>query len=242
MERLTEHSKQTSHENGICCTHFRGPECLEVGGNCAMNCKWEEAAWSRLAAYEDTRLTPEEAKRMSNILMDVGIDYNCSWEYVKNWLLDDRLRELAEADKNGRVVVLPRWKNEEERLERRRLMRIMADGAIDRLMKNPLKEENGPDIAELRVVNTGRLLELAKADEDGRLFLLPMEPGRSMLCQEYFERPWVMKNVTLCVQYQSSAGIIFYMGYDVFHGLVERGRITPLSQEGEETLEGEANV
>ena len=60
MERLTEHSKQTSHENGICCTHFRGPECLEVGGNCAMNCKWEEAAWSRLAAYEDTRLTPEE--------------------------------------------------------------------------------------------------------------------------------------------------------------------------------------
>ena len=154
----------------------------------------------------------------------------------------DRLRELAEADKNGRVVVLPRWKNEEERLEHRRLMRIMADGAIDRLMKNPLKEENGPDIAELRVANTDRLLELAKADEDGRLFLLPMEPGRPMLCREYFERPWVMKNVTLCVQYQSSAGIIFYMGYDVFRGLVERGRITPLSQEGEEMLEGKANV
>lgn len=61
----------------------------------------------RLAAYEDTGLTPKEAKRMSNILMDVGIDYNCSWEYVKNWLLDDRLRELAEADKDGRLVVLP---------------------------------------------------------------------------------------------------------------------------------------
>ena len=71
---------------------------------------------------------------------------------------------------------------------------------------------------------------------------LPLEPGRSMLCQEYFERPWVMKNVTLCVQYKSSAGIIFYMGYDVFRGLVKRGRITPLSQEGEETLEGKANV
>lgn len=58
-------------------------------------------------AYEETGLTPEESKRMSNILMDVGIDYNCSWEYVKNWLLDDRLRELAEADKDGRLVVLP---------------------------------------------------------------------------------------------------------------------------------------
>lgn len=87
-----------------------------------------------------------------------------------------------------------------------------------------------------------RLRELAEADKEDRLFLLPLEPGRSMLCQEYFERPWVMKNVTLCVRYQSSAGIIFYMGYDVFRGLVERGRITPLSQEGEETLEGKANV
>lgn len=60
-----------------------------------------------LLAYKNTGLTPEETKRMSNILMDVGIDYNCSWEYVKNWLLDDRLRELAEADKDGRLVVLP---------------------------------------------------------------------------------------------------------------------------------------
>lgn len=235
MERLTKHSKQTSHENGICCTHFRGPECLEVGGNCAMNCKWEEAAWSRLAAYEDTGLTPVEVSTLVK-------DWNDLCTIVGECGGISRVRVLAEADKDGRVVVIPRQKNEEERLERRRLMRIMADGAIHRLMENPLKEENGPDIAELRVVNTDRLLELAKADEDGKLFLLPMEPGRSMLCQEYFERPWVMKNVTLCVQYQSSAGIIFYMGYDVFRGLVERGRITPLSQEGEEMLEGKANV
>lgn len=60
MERLTAHSKQTSHENGICCTHFLGFECIGVGGNCARNCKWEEAAWSRLAAYEDSGCAPEE--------------------------------------------------------------------------------------------------------------------------------------------------------------------------------------
>lgn len=168
MERLTEHSKQTSHENGICCTHFRGPECLEVGGNCAMNCKWEEAAWSRLAAYEDTRLEPEE----------IDMDHEAA----------EQLRHLC------------------------------------------------------RNCDIDRLEELAEADKEGRLFLLPTEPGRPMLCQEYFERPWVMKNVTLCVQYQSSAGIIFYMGYDVFRGLVECGRITPLSQEGEEMMEGKANV
>ena len=97
MERLTKHSKQTSHENGICCTHFCSPECLEVGGNCAMNCKWEEAAWSRLAAYEDTRLTPEEVN-------DVMAKAKLASAFG---VAAERLRELAEADKAGRLVVLP---------------------------------------------------------------------------------------------------------------------------------------
>lgn len=101
MERLTKHSKQTSHENGICCTHFRGPECLGVGGNCAMNCKWEEAAWSRLAAYEDAGLTPSDVhslwgewNAMMSALNSIGGGY-------------ERLRQLAEADKDRRLVVLP---------------------------------------------------------------------------------------------------------------------------------------
>lgn len=100
MERLTKHSKQTSHENGICCTHFRGPECLEVGGNCAMNCKWEEAAWSRLAAYEDTGLTPEE----------IDMDHEAA-EQLRQLCQGcdlDRLEELAEADRAGRLMVSPR--------------------------------------------------------------------------------------------------------------------------------------
>ena len=86
-------------------------------------------------------------------------------------------------------------------------------------------------------VDVDRMKELAEADKEGRLFLLPLEPGRSMLYQEDFERPWVMKNVAPCIQYQSNGGIVFYMGYDVFRGLVERGKITPLSPEGEKTLE-----
>lgn len=97
MQRLTKHSKQTSHENGICCTHFRGPECLEVGGNCAMNCKWEEAAWSRLAAYEDTGLTPQacaEAREAGKVLSSCDISFG-------------RLAELLTADSAGRLVVLP---------------------------------------------------------------------------------------------------------------------------------------
>lgn len=100
MERLTAHSKQTPHENGICCTHFCGPECLGVGGNCAMNCKWEEAAWSRLAAYEDTGLEPDEVNALQK-------DWSDLCTVIGECGGIDRLRELAEADKAGRLVVLP---------------------------------------------------------------------------------------------------------------------------------------
>lgn len=82
-----------------------------------------------------------------------------------------------------------------------------------------------------------RLEKLAEADKDGRLFILPLEPGRSMLYQQDFERPCVMKNVAPCIQYQSSAGIIFFMRYYTFSRLVENGRITPLLPEGEKALE-----
>lgn len=103
MERLTKHSKQTSHENGICCTHFCGPECLEVGGNCAMNCKWEEAAWSRLAAYEDTGLTPELCAEFARA--DAEGRYIVMRDAEQEGVA--RLRELAKADKDGRMVMLP---------------------------------------------------------------------------------------------------------------------------------------
>ena len=105
-------------------------------------------------------------------------------------------------------------------------------------LRQMLKEENNPDITELHMVNVDRLMELAKADEEGKIFILPVKPGKPMLCQEHIERPWLMKNVTLCVQYQTSSGIFFYMGYNVFHDLVERGRISPLSEEAEKMLEG----
>ena len=103
MERLTKHSKQTSHENGICCTHFYGPECIRVGGKCAMNCKWEEAAWSRLAAYEDTGLTPESVEALKLSMIGKAISEITEFD----GLPIDRLRELADADKEGRLVVLP---------------------------------------------------------------------------------------------------------------------------------------
>lgn len=100
-ERLTKYSNETSHKNGVCCTHFLSDECRALGGECAHGCKWEEAAWERLAAYEDTGLTPQEVLSMKfewcammDALNSIGGGYT-------------RLRELAEADRDGRLVVLP---------------------------------------------------------------------------------------------------------------------------------------
>ena len=47
---------------GVCCTHFEGGDCQAIQGLCANGCAWEEVAWERLAAYEDTGLEPEEIK------------------------------------------------------------------------------------------------------------------------------------------------------------------------------------
>ena len=62
--------------------HEDNGNCTVVGGFCTAV---PAAYCPLLRQYLDTGMTPEEARRMSNILMDVGIDYNCSWEYVKNW-------------------------------------------------------------------------------------------------------------------------------------------------------------
>lgn len=100
MERLTKYSNETTHENGVCCTHFGSSECCEVGGNCALDCKWEETAWERLVRYEDTGLTPAEVLSMHS-------EWNAMISVLNSIGSYDRLRELAEADKEGRVVVMP---------------------------------------------------------------------------------------------------------------------------------------
>lgn len=97
MERLTK------RENG----HAHYPRCFEepCGG---MGCRTEDCEFKieiceRLAAYEDTRLTPERCAEFARA--DAEGRYivmrNAEQEGVA------RLRELAEADKAGRVVVLP---------------------------------------------------------------------------------------------------------------------------------------
>lgn len=68
----------------------------------------------RLAAYEDTGLEPEEVAafdRLVALYVEAGLDKNfvlACIEATKAGMTIDRLRELAEADREGRCVVLPR--------------------------------------------------------------------------------------------------------------------------------------
>lgn len=76
-----------------------------------------------------------------------------------------------------------------------------------------------------------RLRELAEADKDGRLVVLPFTSGRTLLCKENIDSPRLMKDVELAIRYCSSCGIVFHMGYIAFCDLVEHGRITAVSEE-----------
>ena len=82
-----------------------------------------------------------------------------------------------------------------------------------------------------------RLRELAEADRDGRLVVLPFTSRRTLLCKENIDSPRLMKDVELAIRYCSSCGIVFHMGYNVFCDLVKHGRITAVSEEAEKALE-----
>ena len=86
-----------------------------------------------------------------------------------------------------------------------------------------------------------RLCELAEADRDGRLVVLPFTSGRTLLCKENIDSPRLMKDVELAIRYCSSCGIVFHMAYNVFCDLVKHGRITAVSEETEKVLEAMKN-
>ena len=94
MERLTE-KYYLAEEHYMKCS-----EDCNVDMDC-VDCHAFYKLIERLAAYEDTGLTPEEIK--APFTEDTMINLASKALGVE----PSRLRELAEADKDGRVVVLP---------------------------------------------------------------------------------------------------------------------------------------
>ena len=114
MERLTEW-------NGGQTRHAYYPRCFKepcYGSGCKIkDCPFETAVCERLAAYEDTGLTPEEIK--AQFTEDTMINLAAQVLGVE----PSRIRELAEAEKDRRLVVMPckvgeRWADEDGRAVR----------------------------------------------------------------------------------------------------------------------------
>ena len=76
-------------------------QCRELPCKYDGNCS-QKQVWERLREYEDTGLTPEKIK--APFTEDTMINLAAQALGVE----PSRLRELAEADKDGRVVVLER--------------------------------------------------------------------------------------------------------------------------------------
>lgn len=105
MERLTEW-------NGSSYKHAYYPRCFKepcYGSGCKIkDCPFEIAVCERLAAYEDTGIEPESVEALKLSMMGKAISEITEFD----GLPIDRLRELAEADKDGRVIVLPAKKGD----------------------------------------------------------------------------------------------------------------------------------
>lgn len=74
------------------------------GSFCEDGACSQRKVWERLKEYEDTERRPEEVRAL-NRLFDYALTESRTLQ--EQLALIERLRELAEADKDGRLVVLP---------------------------------------------------------------------------------------------------------------------------------------
>lgn len=99
--------------------------------------------------------------------------------------------------------------------------------------------------AMMRVLNSigsyDRLRELAEADKEGRVAVLPCKVGGSMLDMSDIEHPEIMKRLHFAVAYDSSRGVVFYQPYDIFRANFDAAYIQPLSKEAAAMLKEAPN-
>lgn len=77
-------------------------QCRELPCKYDGNCS-QKQVWERLREYEDTGLYPESVEALKLSMMGKAISEITEFD----GLPIDRLREFAEADKEGRVLILP---------------------------------------------------------------------------------------------------------------------------------------
>ena len=168
MKRLTDHSLD----------NYNDPGCQNCSDYCWRCCKEDDAVddcaqrliYNRLAAYEDTGLSPEEiisAVDMAKIACALH-ELNAYKELGPI----SHLRELAQADKEGRCMVLDGKSKEKELI--RKLMRLLywLEDCIKKKDFSPFRivagapENNYPFISAFQHIENEYELEIHLAGKD----------------------------------------------------------------------------
>lgn len=76
-----------------------------------------------------------------------------------------------------------------------------------------------------------RLRELAEADKEGRVVVLPCKVGGSMLDMSYPEKPSIMKRLHFAVAYENIDGVVYHQPWGIFTENIKAGYIKPISSE-----------
>lgn len=91
----------------------RGDYYMVCSGSCANDdemcggCPWLEKIINRLGSYEDTGLEPEEIEKAMEDCADTVAKNQFAISDINEMGGVDHLRELIQAEKDGRLVVLP---------------------------------------------------------------------------------------------------------------------------------------
>ena len=117
-----------------------------------------------------------------------------------------------------------------------------SEAACDRLASyedSGLSPEDAANLHAILRLGDGmtlmRLRELAVADQEGRVIVLPCKVGANMIDSTFLEHPRIMKNVRPAVEYEMR-GIIFNMSLQNFEAAVKGGVVTAVSEEAEKAL------
>lgn len=94
------------------------------------------------------------------------------------------------------------------------------------------------EIKEFDGIAIDRLRELAKAEKDGRLVVLPFPLHSTLFDASNEAQPELLKDFSLSATW-THCGIVFHSPWSIFLDNIERGYIKQMSEEAEAALKGE---
>lgn len=155
----------------------------------------------------------------------------------------ERLTNKREADAQRKEYERRLANGYPRNIPEERFLRLAAyedTGLTPEEIKAPFTEDTMINLAAQALgVEPSRLRELAEADKDRRVVVLPCKLGVDMVNRILPEQPFPMENVRLSITYYSH-GRMYNMSLRTFEGAVKTGKIVVAGTDTEKAMEGQA--